>query len=162
MRRSNPVLTRQPVHPTITEEQVSYLVELFYQRVRADARLGPLFDARLEGKWPMHLAKMKDFWSSVLLRTGCYKGTPMPAHMQLHESVSEDFRIWLSIFRPTAVEVFQAEAAPLVIAIAERIAQSLWLGMFASPLDHSPAWMRVPEAHPDYSPAKQQELKGTA
>ncbi|MCV6546789.1 MAG: group III truncated hemoglobin [Cohaesibacter sp.] len=144
------VLGRQPVHPSITEDQINQLVDLFYQRVREDDRLGPIFDARLEGQWSVHLSKMQDFWSSVLLRTGRFKGKPLPVHMKLNESVPEDFRIWLSIFRPTAHEIFEKEAALLVIETAERIAQSLWMAMFASPLDQIPVWMQKPEINPRY------------
>lgn len=133
--------SRQPVHDTITEEQINQLVDVFYQRVRGDERLGPLFDTRLAGKWPEHLGKMKDFWSSVLLRTGRFKGRPMPAHMAITEAMSEDFKLWLAIFRPTAREIFTPEAAELVIEAAERIAQSLWLGMFGSPFEPVPEWI---------------------
>lgn len=152
MTTSDYVLNRTPVHPSITEQQISDLVELFYLRVQKDQRLGPVFKGRLDGRWPEHLTKMKDFWSSVLLRTGRFKGKPMPAHMQLTEAQSEDFRIWLSIFRPTAQEIFEPEAVPFVVEAAERIAQSLWMAMFGSPFDAIPNWINAPETHPDYAP----------
>lgn len=151
MTTSDYVLNRTPVHPSITEQQISDMVELFYLRVQKDQRLGPVFKGRLDGRWPEHLTKMKDFWSSVLLRTGRFKGKPMPAHMQLTESQSEDFRIWLSIFRPTAQEIFEPEAVPFVVEAAERIAQSLWMAMFGSPFDAIPDWINAQETHPDYA-----------
>ena len=33
--------------------------------------------------WPVHLAKMYDFWSSVMLTTGRYKGNPLGVHMRV-------------------------------------------------------------------------------
>ncbi len=103
--------------------------------------LGPVFDEKLQGRWDEHLVKMKSFWRSVLLKTGEYKGQPMPAHVRLKTAVSEDFQIWLGLFRDTAFECFDAEAAPLVIEVAERIAQSFWLGMFGTPFSSPPQWM---------------------
>lgn len=151
MTNSPSALNRHPVHPSITEQQISDLVELFYQRVLRDERLGPIFDGRLAGHWPEHMSKMKDFWSSVLLRTGRFKGKPMPAHMKLSEAQSEDFRIWLSIFRPTAQEIFEPDAVQLVVEAAERIAQSLWMAMFGSPFDAIPNWIQIQEHHPHYA-----------
>lgn len=134
---------RMPVHPSITERQISDLVDRFYDRVWADPRLGPIFSGRLEKTRDEHLAKMKTFWSSVLLRSGDYKGKPVPAHAKLDEVVGADFAIWLGLFRPVARDVFSNEAAPLVIEAAERIATSLWLAMFGTPFSNPPDWKNV-------------------
>lgn len=143
-----PAIDRRPVHPSITAKQIFTLVENFYARVRDDKTLGPIFNKRLEGEWEPHLDKMKCFWRSVLLRTGEYKGQPVPIHLRLKEARSEDFQVWLSLFRETVAEIFEPDAAPLVIAAAERIAQSLWLAMFSGPMDAPPQWMRqaMPQA----------------
>ncbi len=133
---------RRPVHASITEEQISDLVDRFYDRVWSDARLGPIFSARLENSRAAHLAKMKSFWSSVLLRTGAYTGKPVPAHVSLEDVQSADFERWLSIFRPVAYDAFSSEAAPLVIETAERIASSLWLAMFGNPFSSPPDWRK--------------------
>lgn len=135
------VAGREPVHESITPAQISDLVEQFYARVRRDARLGPIFEARMNGLWPEHLDRMKAFWSSVLLRSGAYKGQPVPVHMRLSEAVSEDFQRWLVLFRRTAGECFEAEAARLVIAAAERIARSLWLALFGTVENRPPDWI---------------------
>ena len=135
------VAGREPVHDSITPAQISDLVERFYARVRKDARLGPIFEARMNGHWADHLDRMKAFWSSVLLRSSAYKGQPVPAHLRLTEVVSEDFRCWLVLFRRTAGECFEAEAARLVIAAAERIARSLWLALFGTLDNRPPDWI---------------------
>jgi hemoglobin len=131
---------RAPVHPSITERQISDLVDHFYDRVWADPRLGPIFSARLQDTRDAHLAKMKTFWSSVLLRTATYDGRPVPAHAKLKEVVSSDFEVWLGLFRPVAREVFSEEASAIVIEAAERIATSLWLAMFGTPFSNPPDW----------------------
>ncbi len=48
----------------ITEAMIERLVHGFYAKVRADAILGPIFDARIRD-WEPHLAQMCAFWSSV-------------------------------------------------------------------------------------------------
>ncbi|KAK0363120.1 hypothetical protein LTR94_015981 [Friedmanniomyces endolithicus] len=68
---------------SIDETAIDLLVPAFYARVRADALLGPIFESAIDD-WPHHLAKLKDFWSSVMLASGRYKGQPMPAHIR-HE-----------------------------------------------------------------------------
>ncbi len=136
-----PAGPRDPVHPAITEELISELVESFYAKAQKDERLGPLFNDRIDGDWPMHLDKMKKFWSSVLLKSGKYKGKPVPVHMAISEIESDDFRLWLEMFRTTAEDVLGVEPAAPAILAAERIAQSLWMAKFATPFDKVPDWM---------------------
>lgn len=61
----------ESVPSTITEAQISTLVDDFYARVRADDQIGPIFNAIISD-WPHHLATLKDFWSTVLLTSGRY------------------------------------------------------------------------------------------
>jgi len=121
---------RVPVHPDISEAKIDRMVETFYAQIREHERLGPVFEARLAGKWPQHLSTMKAFWQSVLLKTGSYKGKPVPAHMRLKTMEATDFGEWLELFRPVARDVSGPEAAREVILVAERVAQSLWLACF--------------------------------
>ena len=142
-----PAVHRQPAHPSIDSAQISALVDTFYGRIRDDDRLGPVFDGRLSGRWDPHLEKMKAFWRSVLLKAGEYKGQPVPTHTKLKEVVSDDYRIWLELFRETAFEVFQNEAAArIVIRQAEKIARSLWMATIASPFDKVPGFLGTSEA----------------
>lgn len=121
----------QPLdHPQVDREFIGRLVRAFYARVRADARLGPIFARHIAGDWEPHLEKMTDFWSSVVLKTGAYQGRPVPAHLKLKEVVEPDFEIWLGLFRETARELCEPEVAAVFIDRAERIARSLKLAMF--------------------------------
>ena len=114
----------------ITEQQLEQLVDRFYAKVREDEVLGPVFNAAVQD-WPEHLEKLTAFWSSVMLTTGRYKGNPMIAHLK-HKSVIEPamFDRWLGLWRETASEVLDDAGAAAVAAKAERIAESLQLGMF--------------------------------
>jgi hemoglobin len=124
---------RRPVHPEIDEQTIHALVHAFYGRVRADDRVGPIFERVIGQEWDVHLAKMCDFWSSVMLLTGRYKGQPMVAHMRLKMIRPEHFARWLELFRETANELCAPPIAALFIARAENIARSLQLGMFFQP-----------------------------
>ena len=131
MRSENP--RRQPVHAKISEEMVKTLVHAFYVKIREDVVLGPIFSRVIGDNWTSHLAKMCDFWSSVMLMSGRYKGNPMIAHMRLKMVRPEHFERWLGLFQETAQEVCPPDIAALFRTRAENIARSLQLGMFFRP-----------------------------
>jgi len=117
----------QITQPKISEVQISNLVDRFYAKVRLDQEIGPIFNA-IVGDWPHHLATLKDFWSTVLLTTGRYKGDPMMTHLQLPLD-PDHFERWLALFAETAIEVLPPEIAANVIAKSQRIAQNFKSGM---------------------------------
>jgi hemoglobin len=117
----------------VSEETIRRLVHVFYGKVRQDAELGPIFDRVIGQDWDAHLEKMCAFWSSVMLTSGRYKGSPMLAHMRLKMITQAHFARWLSLFRATATELFAPAIAQTFISRAENIARSLQLGMFFTP-----------------------------
>ncbi|MEZ5981005.1 MAG: group III truncated hemoglobin [Parvularculaceae bacterium] len=118
----------------ITEDYISTLVDTFYDRIRAHALIGPIFDDAIGDTWPPHLAKMKQFWRSVALNSGEYSGKPVPAHQKLAAVQPWHFNIWLALFRQTLEDTAPSkEAASYFMERAERIAQSLQLAMFGVP-----------------------------
>ncbi|HEY8617427.1 group III truncated hemoglobin [Phenylobacterium sp.] len=112
----------------VTEEMIHRLVHAFYGKVRADAVLGPIFDGQITD-WDPHLARMCDFWSSVMLMTGRFKGQPMVVHVRIPGLEGAHFERWLGLFRDAAREVCRPAAAAVFMAKAEMIAQSLQLGI---------------------------------
>jgi truncated hemoglobin YjbI len=114
----------------ITPSSIIRLVDTFYERVRMDAVLGPVFEAKLAGKWQEHMPRMYAFWTKVLLGTGEFEGNVFGKHMALSGIDKEHFVRWLTLFRLTSIEVFGAEEAQEAMLVAERIASSLQLGFF--------------------------------
>jgi len=112
----------------VTETMIRDLVHAFYARVRRDAVLGPIFDARIDD-WDAHLAKLCRFWSSVTLLTGLYKGRPMAVHAALPAIDAAHFARWLALFAATARDICPPAAAELFIDRSQRIAQSLQDGI---------------------------------
>jgi hemoglobin len=107
----------------ITEQEIALLVDRFYAKVRVDPEIGPVFNDAVQN-WDAHLALLKDFWSTVLLTTGRYKGNPVLAHFRL--PIEERyFARWLTLFSETANEVMTAPHAEVVIQKANFIALNM-------------------------------------
>jgi hemoglobin len=111
----------------ITEAMIERLVRGFYAKVRTDAVLAPIFEARIRD-WEPHLKQMFAFWSSVALMTGRYHGTPMVKHMPLPVD-ADHFDRWLDLFEATAREICPPQATAHFIERARRIAASLEFGI---------------------------------
>lgn len=115
----------------IDEAYISILVDTFYERVRAQPLIGPIFDRVIGDNWDMHLARMKAFWESVALNAGRYSGKPVPAHQKLTDVQPWHFKIWLALFRKTLEDTAPTHAAIEYFMVrADRIAESLQLAMF--------------------------------
>lgn len=121
---------------SITEAAIAALVDRFYAKARRDPQIGPLFEAAV-ADWDEHLGKLRDFWSSVMLTTGRYKGNPMAAHLK-HRIEPGFFERWLALWRETAGEVFAPDEAARLRDKAERIAESLKLALFYRPGAYKP------------------------
>lgn len=118
----------------VTEATIRLLVNTFYARVRRDPVLGPVFAQAIAAKdWPVHLAKMYAFWSSVMLTSGHYKGDPVSAHRKVAGVEPPMFGNWLDLFEATAAELFVPEIAERFACKARRIAESLKLALFFRP-----------------------------
>jgi hemoglobin len=114
----------------IDERMIEALVHRFYDHVRADPLLGPVFAERI-ADWGPHLERMCAFWSSVALMTGRYRGQPMRSHMPLPIDAAH-FDRWLALFEATARDICPPKAADHFIERARRIAESLELGIAGS------------------------------
>jgi hemoglobin len=127
----------------IPHADIARLVPLFYERVRADPELGPVFNETVTD-WPAHIERLIAFWSSVSNGTGLYKGNPMAAHLKHRAQMSPVlFERWLALWAATAAEVLSPAAAAAVQTRARRIAQSLQLALFFQ-LEPHPRSVRTP------------------
>jgi hemoglobin len=117
----------------LTEEAVGRLVDEFYAKVRMDPELGPVFARAIPGDWGKHLATMRDFWSSVMLTTGRYKGNPVAVHRGVPALEARMFDRWLALFDETCTELFEDSIASVFRLKAARIAESLKLSLYYRP-----------------------------
>lgn len=117
----------------ISPGSIKLLVDRFYIKVRNNEGLKHLFDDKIGSsneEWQPHLQNMYDFWSSVMLSTGTYKGNPMQKHRDLPSFDKSKFEIWLKLFAETAKEIHPEEVANEFIEKSENIAQSLKYGIY--------------------------------
>lgn len=102
-------------------EDIKLLVDSFYDKVREDKLIGPIFDERIQNRWPEHLAKMYTFWQTVLLGEHTYYGSPFPPHANLPVEPIH-FERWLALFAETLDELFSGEVAKEAIWRANKMA----------------------------------------
>lgn len=119
-------------------EDVFLLVNTFYNKVKKDNFIGPIFlNAIAEDEWEGHLEKLTDFWETNLFFAQKYKGNPMKVHRQLdvvnNYSISQKhFGKWLEIWISTIDELFYGEKALKAKNNARNISFSLFMKMFAN------------------------------
>jgi hemoglobin len=90
-----------------TRADVIRLVDTFYDKVRHDGLLSPIF-AHVD--WPAHLPVMYNFWSSLLFGDQSYNGSPFMPHKGLAIDQSH-FARWLELFTETVDRDFAGERA---------------------------------------------------
>jgi hemoglobin len=116
----------------ITRQDIRALIELFYTRVRADERLGPIFHAKIgvdDAEWAPHQEKIENFWANVMLHELAYQGNPLLKHAAVREIQPAHFERWLDIFEQTAQEVLPERKAATFNTLARRIGRSLSMGI---------------------------------
>lgn len=108
---------------------ISRLVEHFYEGIRAHDVLGPIFAHRVID-WTPHLARMKDFWASIAIESGRFRGNPMLKHIAIPDLTPAHFAAWLTLWDAAVADVVTNEAAAdLFRDRARRIATSLQTGI---------------------------------
>ncbi|WP_411833198.1 group III truncated hemoglobin [Pseudoxanthomonas mexicana] len=120
-----PAAPPRPGPELCSEEEVVRLVHDFYARVRLDARLGPIFEARVHD-WPEHLDQLVAFWSALLRGTRRFRGAPMPKHMAIPGLSAELFLRWLELFAQTTAESGNPALRAEADEAAWRIADNFW------------------------------------
>ena len=97
-------------HDILNLDDIKLMVNTFYGKVREDQLLGPVFNGRIQDRWPEHLEKMYRFWQTVLLEEHTYYGAPFPPHAKLQVEHLH-FERWMQLFDQTVDELFSGEKA---------------------------------------------------
>ncbi|MDN3674483.1 group III truncated hemoglobin [Flavobacterium branchiarum] len=88
-----------------TIEDIKLLVNTFYAKVQKDDLIGPIFNEKIQGRWPEHLETMYKFWQTILLEQHTYSGSPFPPHKHLPVEQAH-FNRWIEIFTKTVDSLF--------------------------------------------------------
>ncbi len=126
-----PLTAERDPRPVVSEDRIREVVTTFYQRVRRDELIGPIFERRV-ADWPSHLDLLCDFWSSALNRSGRYRGRPMPRHLGLGLE-QPHFRRWLSLFSATCGELCTPGEAALFAERSQRMAAGMMVMLGLTP-----------------------------
>jgi len=116
---------------TFDETTIASLVDHFYEKVRRDPQIGPVFNAAVHD-WDAHKRLLTSFWASVALRAGSYRGNPMAAHRP-HPIRAEHFDRWLALWHETCDEELDEAHAGQMLEYAQRIGRSLKYGLGLHP-----------------------------
>lgn len=98
-------------------EDIYKLVCAFYDEIRKDDLLGPIFNRMIpQEAWPAHLEKLTDFWETNLFRIPKFKGNPTQKHLKTdatfnHVINQEHFDQWLSIWKKTIDGLYEGDLA---------------------------------------------------
>ena len=95
-----------------SREAIELLVNSFYNKVKQDELLSPIFNNVEFFSWDTHIPVMVDFWETLLLDTATYKGNTMQKHITLHRRTPltpELFERWKLLFYSTLDELFEGE-----------------------------------------------------
>jgi len=102
------------------------LVETFYERVREDDLLGPVFLDQAVVDWGEHLPKLTAFWCQLELGIPGFHGLPTQKHSAL-SSVrpfrAEQFGRWVALFHDTVDGGWAGPRAESIKSRAEQIAK---------------------------------------
>lgn len=108
-----------------SRSDIERLVDAFYDRVRADDRLGPIFDQVAHVDWAAHLPRMYAFWEAVLFGATGFKGNPLAVHRALAQKTPltpREFDRWVALFHESVDELFSGPTADDAKLRAVRIA----------------------------------------
>lgn len=95
-------------------EDIRLLIDTFYDKVKINDVIGPIFNDVAQLDWDHHMPIMYDFWSGLLLGERGYTGNPMEKHIALSKktTMSEvEFSEWLKLFIQTTDDLFQGPRA---------------------------------------------------
>ena len=109
---------------------IEALVHDFYGDVRRDELLAPIFEAVIGEDWSVHLDRLVEFWSSVMLGTRSFRGNVYGKHMALDGVCPEHFLRWITLWHRHTNRLFSAEVAEEFQRTAHGIARNLSHGFF--------------------------------
>lgn len=149
-----------PLHDLTSRVDIIRLVDAFYDRIRRDEKLGPIFNDIAQVNWETHLPKMYDFWDTVLFRAGTFRGNPLAAHAKLvpvADMGKASFDHWLELFTATVHDLFHGAIAAVIIRSAEDMANVIYSKIHQVPDPRFDPAKLTPEQRERYARYKQTE-----
>jgi len=114
----------------IDRPTIETLIHDFYLDIRRDGLLGPVFAGVIGDDWGVHLGRMVEFWSTVMLGTRSFRGNVFGKHMAIPGVRAEHFLRWLTLWHHHTDRLFDAATAGELQRTAHGIARNLFHGFF--------------------------------
>lgn len=107
-------LPKDKMKELTTSEDIHFLVNSFYSKVREDVLIKHFFIEVVELDFSVHIPKIASFWGNILLGSHEYKGNPMTKHIELAQKTPLEkvhFERWLKLWNETVDEYFTGPKA---------------------------------------------------
>lgn len=124
------------IKPIETREDIEVLVHSFYEKIRKDDLLGPIFNTHIpEDAWQEHLLNITDFWETNLFKVPRYKGSPTQKHINVdinsnHTISQVHFGKWLQLWFETIDELYIGNHALKAKDTARKMSTSQFLAIW--------------------------------
>ena len=108
-----------------SRKDIELLMEKFYDKVKKDDTIGPVFNDIAKVNWAHHIPIICDFWETLLLGAASYRKNVMEVHFDLNRKIpleEDHFQVWLKLFSETVDEHFAGDKAELAKKKAKSIA----------------------------------------
>lgn len=123
-------MNEQAAAQALDRAGVETLVHAFYDDIRRDEMLGPVFGAVIGDDWGPHLQRMVEFWSTVMLGSRSFRGNVYGKHMVLDGIRPEHFLRWITLWHRHTNRLFDDEVAEEFQRTAHGIGRNLFHGFF--------------------------------
>jgi len=93
---------------------IEKLVKKFYDKAMNDLIIGHIFQNHMSETLEKHLPIICDFWESILLENGKYKGNPILKHIDLSKRTdlgNFHFKQWIKLWEETINLMFEGALA---------------------------------------------------
>ena len=120
-----------PNYLPLARSSLVELVDAFYDDVRRDALLGPVFAGAIaDGAWAHHKERMVSFWSTAMLGAHEFRGNVYGKHRAMPQLTPAHFARWLVLFEARAGALFAQGDAEALVDAARGMARGLQIGLF--------------------------------
>lgn len=115
-------------------DDIYLLVNTFYQKVRKDEILGPIFNTEITN-WSQHLNHLTTFWESSLFLKTRYLGNPITTHIKVDKNFNNlitesHFGIWINLWIETVNDFFEGDYAENAKQRARKMSTFIYLKIF--------------------------------
>ena len=122
---------RAPDYLPLDRPALVALVDSFYDDVRRDALLGPVFAGAIaDDAWDHHKARMVLFWSTAMLGAREFRGNVYGKHQAIGQLTPEHFARWLALFEARVGALFARDDAAALVDAARGMSRGLQIGLF--------------------------------